>query len=204
MLVPIIQIPRNPNPISAEEEARLWAEGSAAGRAKLNAATQLLKNGQWEAAEKTALEAKALLPSPGPYAFVLIQVNQVLAFIRIHAGRYQEALPLLEEIRPKGMNADPRSELMIALCYARLGQMDAARRCYANGNKGSQVLRIVFEGDAAQMARSLPSMASDRGVEANILFVLGFDLFYRSGRQEMLRYLESAAKAASYNSVLAF
>lgn len=181
-----------------ESDAR-WAAAAKPAREMMDKAYEYFKAGDLAHAEEAARQVMRM-------GYVGGEARVLITKICLSQRRYQDALTLCEVYLKQTTNREEGLDLILGLCLLRLGRGEEARKLYW----GETVRIVVFERNAVDMTRFLPSWDSARGAEANFLFALGILHAFGSNvaitdrDKEALSYLEAAAKLAPYNGVIAF
>ena len=156
---------------------------------------KLLRAGKLDEAERKVSAAIAFLRSKN---FVDGNLDRLLADIQLEKGEYRKALENYHVNRPASMRHIPHYAelcLKIALCYLRLGEIEASKKFYgyATNNKLGQ-----------SVSAELPGVADRRALEASILTNLGFYAETVADSERALNFYQAANKMAPQNSLLLY
>jgi hypothetical protein len=108
-------------------------------------------------------------------------VKMDLAMTLVESGRYSEAIPYLEHIRPFGW-VSPNPKLWLAVCYAETGNMEKAKRLFPidkavainilyGGSKEGYLAEIKGAHEDAAYLGELHRAVLDEGLESNAVCV---------------------------------
>ncbi len=153
----------------------------------------LLGRGDLDGAESAAREAIALSPHGGG---VTAQAERLLGQIAMKRGRYEQALGYFLADDQPGRELGHGRDLDVALCYARLGNHQMARRYYSD----RMVLRFAHD----ITARDLPGTRTPQALEASILLARGFDSYLSGGTRKAFENLQAAERLAPANGYIPY
>jgi len=138
-------------------------------------ARQLLKERRFDEAEKACYHALALCPKINGEPFD-ISAQQLLGDVYQAQGRYKEAVEVYAtSCKHTFANDNEETELKIALCYLKLGDMENAHKFYTE-EKFYSVERFFGGTTAKQKADDfsmLPGDKTPKTMEASLLYTLG-------------------------------
>lgn len=138
-----------------------------------NEARQLLKERRLDEAEKACYRALALCPQVNGEP-INIAAQQMLGDVYQAEGRYKEAIEVYQTSCKHSFNNE-ETELKIALCYLRLGDMDNAHKFYTE-KKFYSTERFLGGTTAKEKADDfsmLPGDKTPKTMEASLLYTLG-------------------------------
>lgn len=162
----------NPWPAKVKKEFNAEAKRSFVAEKE---ARQLLKERRFDEAEKACYRALALCPKINGEP-ISIAAKQLLGDIYEAQGRYKDAIDAYQTSCKHSFNNE-ETELKIALCYLRLGDMKNAHKFYTE-EKFFSVERFMGGTTAKQKADDfsmLPGDKTPRTMEASLLYVLGHE-----------------------------
>lgn len=154
----------------------------------LRNARTLYDAGDLAGAERAAGAAKAGLNGDS-------RLMRLVARIRIKQGRYQEALQDILSTQ-LGSEMGHLTELDMALCYVRLGEIEKARQFYSD--------QFVLERDSRIKPEDLPGTQDARSLETSILLARGTEILTRGSEKEAAEEFKAASQLTPNNGLIAY
>ncbi len=158
-------------------------------------ARALLASGDLSGAERAALGALAATPNVQGGIRPLHTLPLLLGDIYLREGKYEKALQWYLPSRQNVWRMGGGLNLDVALCYARLGNYEQARRFYSD----QELLQY-----SSIHSEDLPGTDSPQALEASIQMARGMDAFLSGRKQEAFEDMGEAARLAPADGLIPY
>ena len=182
-------------PMTPEEKAEENA-AYAPSAAFTRQAQTLYETGDLAGAEEACLNALKVPPiiegqtQPVPF------VAPLLGQIYLKCGQNEKAVYWLQGAKRNTTTVGGRLDLDLALAYARLGDIQNARRFYSD--------QATLQWGEKWTSQDLPGTTTPQALEASILLARGMDIYLEHQYDEALADFQSANHLAPNNALIAY